>query len=131
MLRITLHDSSTGFRLRLEGRLAGPWVREVELCWQTAQPVIRNRALIVDLRDVDFVDAAGEELLAVIAAEALAAERPGAKALQLDIMDGRFVPNISFGPDVVAAAKRSTSRRFIFLFEISMAPLFSSGSRTQ
>lgn len=42
-----------------------------------------------------------------LADEIVRAERSGADALHLDIMDPHFVPNISFGPDVVALAKRT------------------------
>jgi anti-anti-sigma regulatory factor len=66
MLRITVQVDSPGLRLRLEGRLAGPWVAEVEHCWQTVRQDKRGRPLTVDLRDVDFVDHAGEQLLASI-----------------------------------------------------------------
>ncbi len=37
------------------------------------------------------------------------AERAGVDVIHLDIMDGNFVPNITFGPMVCAAVTRSTS----------------------
>lgn len=46
---------------------------------------------------------------AKLAAEIDDVDRGGADFLHLDILDGHFAPNISFGPAVCAAARRSTN----------------------
>ena len=63
MLKITLHDSATECRFRLEGRLCGPWVAELEMCWRTAASTTADRKTTMDLGEVDFVDDAGRALL--------------------------------------------------------------------
>ncbi|MET0326563.1 MAG: ribulose-phosphate 3-epimerase [Ilumatobacteraceae bacterium] len=38
--------------------------------------------------------------------EVTALEKAGVDVIQWDVMDGQFVPNLTFGPDVIAAARR-------------------------
>ena len=42
--------------------------------------------------------------------EVAALEKAGVDLIQWDVMDGQFVPNLTFGPDVIASTRAATSR---------------------
>jgi len=66
--------------------------------------------------------------------EAERAQRAGADWLHLDIMDGQFVPNISFGPAVVAAVRPHAKNLFFDVHlmcgqpEILLEPFAQAGA---
>lgn len=66
MLRITLNNGSDRLQLKLEGKLAGAWVPELEECWRKATFNRRGCTLWVDLTGVDYVDTAGRYLLSLM-----------------------------------------------------------------
>ncbi len=63
MLKITIHHDAKLTRLELEGRLAGPWVKELELCWCSAAGIQQASPVRVDLSSVTFIDEEGRGLL--------------------------------------------------------------------
>lgn len=64
MLRISVHDNPECLTFQLEGSLAGPWVRELEDCWQRTMSDKKTPSVQFDLSGVTFIDTAGKELLA-------------------------------------------------------------------
>lgn len=63
MLRITAHDNPRVLTFRLEGRLEGPWVRELAECWRGILNSESQPTVCVDLTDVTYIDAAGKARL--------------------------------------------------------------------
>jgi hypothetical protein len=63
MLRITANETKDSLFVKLEGKLAGPWVDELAKCLQSCENREEARALRVDLAGLTFVDVRGKELL--------------------------------------------------------------------
>jgi ABC-type transporter Mla MlaB component len=91
MLRITVHDKPRALTFQLEGRLAGPWLRELEACWQDTLARRRKPILCVDLTGVTSVDAAGTACLAAL-------HRQGAEFVAADCLTRAIVAEITRGP---------------------------------
>ncbi|HZL98936.1 MAG TPA: hypothetical protein VFD43_01675 [Planctomycetota bacterium] len=87
MLRITADDSPRVISFRLEGRLEGPWVGELEKCWHGMVARAGTPALRVDLTGVTFVDAAGK-------AQLTAMHREGAEFVADDCLTRAIVSEI-------------------------------------
>ncbi|MGH7208395.1 MAG: STAS domain-containing protein [Nitrospiraceae bacterium] len=65
MLKITIHPEAGATRLILEGRLAGPWVEELDRCWRGVAATEPSHA-VVDLSGVTFIDPEGKALLTMM-----------------------------------------------------------------
>ena len=63
MLRITVQNGEKTQTILLEGKISGPWVDEFSRTWHGVSPALGTRKLQIDLREVDFVDAKGSQLL--------------------------------------------------------------------
>jgi hypothetical protein len=61
MLKITAQIETSETIFELEGKPAGPWVRELESCLQRA--IVAGQAVRVMLKTVTFIDDAGRNLL--------------------------------------------------------------------
>ncbi len=90
MLRITVIKTSNSTTLRLEGRLTGPWVGELERTWRAVAADSSNGRTFLDLTDVTFVGEDGKRLLETLYAE-------GAKLKAASCATRRLVDEIERG----------------------------------
>ena len=87
MLRITTHELAPVTSFLLEGKLVGPWVKELEKCWENALAVDPSRAVLVNLAAVTFIDSEGRALLARM-------RRQGARLLSTGVLINAIVAEI-------------------------------------
>lgn len=63
MMKATQLQQGDQLLIRVEGRLAGPWVAELEQSWNQAAATRGSSAIEVELAGVSYIDEAGKQLL--------------------------------------------------------------------
>jgi len=69
MLKITIIDTPTDQRIVLFGKLAGPWVGELQKVWEESRHRLGNRRRVVDINDVTLIDHSADALLVTMMKE--------------------------------------------------------------
>ena len=64
MMKVTVLQQGDHILIRVEGRLTGPWVAELERSWDEVAAMHGSGAVQVELAGVSFIDEAGKQLLA-------------------------------------------------------------------
>lgn len=126
MLRITVDSAGQTTTFELEGKLAGPWVSELEQCWRSTIASSAGAAIVVHLRAVSFIDAAGKELLAAM-------HRQGAELVATGCMTRAIVAKIKAcaGGSAEAPRRGWFGKRSLFLFLLMAALAIGPGARAQ
>ena len=87
MLRIYIHDEVPVTSFVVEGKLVGPWVKELEKCWESVVAAHPCRSMLVDLAHVTFIDSEGRALLTRM-------RRKGVKLLSAGVLINAIVAEI-------------------------------------
>lgn len=66
MLRIRVHKGQSEIVFELEGRLTGASVIEVEKCWRRTTARLPGHSVLFKLDALQYVDASGKYLLALV-----------------------------------------------------------------
>jgi anti-anti-sigma regulatory factor len=63
MFKLSIVEAHGRQRVVVEGKLISPWAAEVETAWRTAEAQSQGREPVIDLTNVTFISADGEEAL--------------------------------------------------------------------
>jgi hypothetical protein len=66
MLRITVQEDPRTVAIKLEGKVVGSWVGEVDRAWRSLESSWGSKKFSLDLRGVSFVDSEGRRLMRTI-----------------------------------------------------------------
>jgi anti-anti-sigma regulatory factor len=102
MLRISVLNEPGTKRLKLEGKLAHGWVHAAREAWSSLVEMNGHMEIVVDLLEVSFVDASGQQLLAEMrrGGAELVGAGPMMSALIAEIhATGTFDPDDTSGGD--------------------------------
>jgi len=64
-----MKETENEMAIKLEGRIAGPWVAELGRTWKQAAPRLNTKYLLLDLSNVTYADVSGKQLLKDIYAQ--------------------------------------------------------------
>lgn len=87
-MKITTQEQDQTIEIKLEGRVAGPWVPELRRVWAETAPRLGTNTLSIDIQQVTYADAGGKQALREIYAQTrarLIANSPWAEYLAEEI----------------------------------------------
>ena len=103
MLRITTQNLPDRTVLKLEGRLAGPWIKELEELWRRIREADVQGGIEVDLCSILFIDAEGKRVLKALHEEGATFQVEG--CLTQAVVEE--VSGAAVGPDQKTRRKKS------------------------
>jgi len=88
MLMITEERNDDLLTFRLAGAIAGDWAHEFERCWNNAANSSDSPRVIVELKEVTFIDDKGKEVLGAMI-------RNGCQLIARDVLTKSIVEEIA------------------------------------
>jgi anti-anti-sigma regulatory factor len=77
VLKITIDKTHKAIRFSLEGKLSGPWVKELDRVWVASAETSEAKPVAVDISGVTFIDSDGKQLLARMYGQGVKLEASG------------------------------------------------------